>query len=1034
MVWAVAAAPVASVAAAGPELAPAGAAADPAGLGTYPVRVFRDSDGLPQNTVHVVTRDQCGYLWVGTQDGAAYYDGRAWHAIDLPDRTRSNFVRAIAAAADGRIWFGSQAAGLYCLEDGAWRSVPTLPGGMAQGRVNALLATVDGAGRPVVWAGTHDSGVMRLADGAWEVLDTRAGLPSDRVWALFEARDEKGMPVIWAGTEGGPASLASGERKFSTGPNFPRQSVNCFAETVGPGGRRTLWAGTYGGGLARREGGAWSLLTTREGMPSNYVTSLAVVSENEDERVVWVGTDGGGLVRLEDGHVGTLGIEEGLPSNAVYCLLATHAAEGARALWVGTRNGGLARINEDRWLAFRPISASPSMPVSAVLESTTASGEPAIWLGTDGGGLARLAEGRVEVLDSHSSALPSDSVQCLLETADKSGSRTLWVGTRNGGLARLKGGSWSTFTRESAALPNNMVQALLATTEEGGEWVLWAGTRGGLARFEKGHWSSFDTASGLPHLSVLSLLETVSSSGERALWVGTAGGLARLRGGSWKTYGAEAGLHNETVQALHASVGPDGKQVLWIGTDGGGVSCLDIASDRVLATLNDASNAPLPNNVIYDILEDRLGRIYLLTNRGVARLSRRPGAASQAYSFEVFTYTWEDGLPRNQCNREAGAVDRQGRIWVGTVGGAAMFDPTRERPERTPKRLLLEGAQISGGVHPLLPGASLAHHQNHLVFNFVLLSLFREGETAYATQLAGLDATRSGWTHEAKKEYRTLPPGDYVFRLWGKDYAGNISGPIEATFKVRPAPWQTWWFAALAGAGLGAVVLVGVRIRLRRHHRREREMQGLIDARTRELQQANELLSELSYLDALTGIANRRRFEERLEAEWKRAVRAHTPLTMLMIDIDHFKAFNDTYGHQRGDLCLKSVAAALSDGLPRAGDSVARYGGEEFAVILPLTDRAGAVKVAEQLRLRIEELGIAHRASEVSRAVTISCGVATFVPTTEIEVEELIRLADEALYRAKQSGRNRTRAEHGEPRSSGVFRPVAAPPRSDSSA
>ena len=203
---------------------------------------------------------------------------------------------------------------------------------------------------------------------------------------------------------------------------------------------------------------------------------------------------------------------------------------------------------------------------------------------------------------------------------------------------------------------------------------------------------------------------------------------------------------------------------------------------------------------------------------------------------------------------------------------------------------------------------------------------------------------------------------------------------------MRPAPWRTVWAYGLAVALLAAAVVAFVRVRLHRHRRREADLVDLVDARTRELAEANEFLMELSYLDPLTGIANRRRFEERLEHEWKRAVRGQTALSLVMIDIDRFKAFNDAYGHPRGDECLKQVATSLSDGLPRAGDSVARYGGEEFAVILPLTDRAGAVKVAEQLRHRIESLAIPNRASTVGRVVTISCGVATFVPTADIEI------------------------------------------------
>jgi len=199
----------------------------------------------------------------------------------------------------------------------------------------------------------------------------------------------------------------------------------------------------------------------------------------------------------------------------------------------------------------------------------------------------------------------------------------------------------------------------------------------------------------------------------------------------------------------------------------------------------------------------------------------------------------------------------------------------------------------------------------------------------------------------------------------------------------------------------------GTQARLRALHRRQRELQGLVDARTRQLKEANDVLVTLSYVDALTGVANRRRFEERLETEWKRAQRAGTAVGLVMIDIDHFKAYNDRRGHQQGDECLRMVATALADALPRSGDSVSRYGGEEFAVILPSTDLAGTRGVAESLRARVEGLQLPGAAPATAAWVTISCGAASVVPSVDAALLDLTRRADEALYRAKSAGRNR---------------------------
>lgn len=176
------------------------------------------------------------------------------------------------------------------------------------------------------------------------------------------------------------------------------------------------------------------------------------------------------------------------------------------------------------------------------------------------------------------------------------------------------------------------------------------------------------------------------------------------------------------------------------------------------------------------------------------------------------------------------------------------------------------------------------------------------------------------------------------------------------------------------------------------------------------LKEANELLQHLSSTDGLTGVANRRAFDDHLEVEWQRSIRSSTHLSLIMLDIDHFKAYNDTYGHQGGDECLKQVATTIKKALKRPGDFVFRYGGEEFGVILPETPEEGARRVAENIRAAIEELQIPHIGSKVSEWVTISLGTATMVPTKNTTPSTLIASADKALYEAKQDGRNRVRS------------------------
>lgn len=186
---------------------------------------------------------------------------------------------------------------------------------------------------------------------------------------------------------------------------------------------------------------------------------------------------------------------------------------------------------------------------------------------------------------------------------------------------------------------------------------------------------------------------------------------------------------------------------------------------------------------------------------------------------------------------------------------------------------------------------------------------------------------------------------------------------------------------------------------------------AIVKARIRNhvrLKQQADLLESLALLDALTHIANRRRFDETLVTEWKRAKRDESPLSLILIDIDYFKQYNDSYGHGAGDNCLQRTAAALTRNLVRPGDFIARFGGEEFVVILPDTDQKAALQVAENLRACIEKLGIPHNYPEPESAVTVSIGVATQLKIQEYFLPQtLFDAADNALYLAKESGRNR---------------------------
>jgi diguanylate cyclase (GGDEF)-like protein len=205
---------------------------------------------------------------------------------------------------------------------------------------------------------------------------------------------------------------------------------------------------------------------------------------------------------------------------------------------------------------------------------------------------------------------------------------------------------------------------------------------------------------------------------------------------------------------------------------------------------------------------------------------------------------------------------------------------------------------------------------------------------------------------------------------------------------------------------LHARVRSALRLRAETNQRKAREADLLV--LNERLAEINQELERLSVTDSLTGLANRRFFNEYLHREWQREQRDKQPLSVIMIDIDNFKKYNDHYGHLEGDICLQKVSWALQSALCRGGDLLARYGGEEFIAVLPHTDGKGAAELAAAFHARVRDLAIPHVASPVSSNVTISVGIASIIPNQAISPSQMIAMADEALYQAKQSGRNRS--------------------------
>lgn len=255
---------------------------------------------------------------------------------------------------------------------------------------------------------------------------------------------------------------------------------------------------------------------------------------------------------------------------------------------------------------------------------------------------------------------------------------------------------------------------------------------------------------------------------------------------------------------------------------------------------------------------------------------------------------------------------------------------------------------------------------------------------------------------ENYKTFRKISPLDQEPRLYG---VRKIEGlPFVVVVGEADRDWQAAWRLHV-WLTTAALVILWLLAFYTLHIYWER-LNNLV-----ELKKVRDELEDLSFTDALTGLANRRCFNNVLDAECHRMRRLKAPISVMMIDVDFFKAFNDTYGHLAGDECLKSVAGVLQSKLKRPQDLAARYGGEEFCCILPETEHAGAVSIAMSIKDGIADLGIRHEGSAIENHLTVSIGVATVICDEDINSDIIVNLADERLYQAKQNGRNQVASE-----------------------
>jgi signal transduction histidine kinase/ligand-binding sensor domain-containing protein/CheY-like chemotaxis protein len=785
-------------------------------------RFFSSEQGLPQNTPQSFALDARGFLWTGTQDGAAVYNGRFWKTVDMPNREESNSITDILAGADGSVWFATT-IGLARLYHGQW-TLFRKSAGLPSDEILSLAEERDGS-RTVLWAGT-DKGLAQWNGTAWTVLDTRtAGLPDERIRSLLALQTDQG-PVLWVGTGRGLARRLGGRwRTFPAGSGPPAAEVTSLLATR-EGSRPVLWVATDGGGLVRYDGERWRPV---KGLPSDRVLSLSLLDSGTGDEL-WAGTSRG--LAHQTGETWTVYNTEnaGLPSDYIARLFASRSG-GRPLLWIGMSTGGMAVLNPGGWRVLdRRNSGLPWAWIYGLAESGPPD-RPVYWFSAYDSGLARWEAGTWKIL-SKGTPLEHEEVNLALPTSGPRGT-ALWVGTSRG-LHRWEGGRWAGAGEIASGLPASEVLSLLESRTPAGP-VLWVGTRDGLGRCAAGRCQVFTPEnSALPDRQVYTLLETHEAEGP-VLWVGTReGGLVRWSPGKQILYDTRTSpLRNNWINSLRETRS-GGRRFLWIGTNGGVVR-LDLSGGKPQWLVLDEKSrqARLPSNVIYQILADAQGRIYLGTNRGMARLTPRPGDPN---AYDVYTFTIRDGLAFDECNQASSMVDRAGRLWVGTSTAVSWLDPSIPEPKLGPspldvERITVDGQELAPASAPL----RLGEKPGEVAFEYELLSYFREKDIRYQVQLMGWQDTPSDWISDPVQRYSHLSAGSYRFRVWGRDAAGVVSGPVEVSFVIPLSPWRTGWAYLFYTVVAGLLIGGAVRWRIAALQRRTRRLEDLVRERTESL-------------------------------------------------------------------------------------------------------------------------------------------------------------------------------------------------------
>ena len=726
---------------------------------------------MPQDTIRVIAQTRDGYLWLGTDEGLARFDGYEFSVFnksngDLPD----NSVAALAAGADGSLWIGT-------------------PNGLTQYR-----------------------------DGRFHTLTVKQGLPADSITALHE--DSGGALWIVAGvylTRYQNGKFVS----FAPDKELPVTSVRAICEDA----KKNLWVAGFSRVVRRTDSGFVTVLTPEilGGMVVNYITVDA--ADN-----LWVGGNAGLIRRYPNGTVQKYGVADGLPDTSVRAIWKDRDGniwagtnrgmarlEGTRFvtshqdnpddhdlvrclfedregnLWIGA-NGGLSRWRNDIFMVYGKSEGLPSDEPNVVFEDQTGR----VWVGFNDAGLIQF-NGSVVHRYSTADGLPDSEVFQIREAVNGD----LLITTRNG-LSRMRGGKFTTYVPPDPLARKGIFDAI-----EDAQGNFWLATPAGLSKLRDGHFQN--VVPGGPLLA--DFMVTLCEGADGTIWAGSLGkGLWRVNGPDRRQYTMADGLSSDQIRSLSE----DASGTLWIATFGGGLNALR-AGKLIHFTAADG------------LLSDNIGKVFddgeslwLSTTRGICRIAKQQlleFSNHQRKRLEPQNYGVEDGLRSAQCaptypTAGGGIRTSDGRLWFTTSRGLAVLDPDARKQATLAPVVHVVQMTVNGEAVDLSGRAQLGPGNERLQIRYTGILLSAPERVQYSYKLTGLD---TDWVLAGGRRvinYNSLRHGRYRFTVRA-EVAGGPSNQQAYDFEVLPQFWETAWFRVLFGAAIVAAGWAIYQLRLR---------------------------------------------------------------------------------------------------------------------------------------------------------------------------------------------------------------------------